>query len=153
MKAISVIFAYDIERQEPLAAEVFAGNKIDAGNYSDFIERTGIEKGVIIADKGFPASCIESTLEQKPELSYLSSLKRNGTRIKNNKMYDYECSLLGTGKTIQFKKACIEGGRFLYSFKDVVRASQDAKDWIERDKNSDTGLYDVEKFKKKEASV
>lgn len=147
---ISVIFAYDIERQEPLAAEVFAGNKIDAANYSDFLKRTGIDRGVLIADKGFPVSSIEDLLNNRPNLSYLSPLKRNDTRIVNNRMYDYEGSLVGTGRTVQYKKAHIKGGKFLYSFCDVERSAKEARDWIEREKDPLTGNYDVEKFRKKE---
>lgn len=146
VKDISVIFAYDIERQEPLAAEVFAGNKIDAANYSDFLKRTGIDRGVLIADKGFPVSSIEDLLNNRPNLSYLSPLKRNDTRIVNNRMYDYEGSLVGTGRTVQYKKAHIKGGKFLYSFCDVERSAKEARDWIEREKDPLTGNYDVEKF-------
>lgn len=149
VKDISIIYAYDIDRMEPVAAEVFAGNKIDAGNYADFLQRTGVDNCVIIADKGFPISCIEGLLAQKPGISYLSPLKRNDTRIVNNKMYDFDGVLIGTDRTIQYKKAPIKGGHILYSFCDVACAKKEEQDWIERNKDPQTGSYDTHKYAKK----
>ena len=33
---VSVLYAYDIERMEPVCAEVFPGNSIDAASYRSF---------------------------------------------------------------------------------------------------------------------
>ena len=51
---VSVLYAYDIERMEPICAEVFPGNSIDASSYPAFIRDNDIRKGIIVADKGFP---------------------------------------------------------------------------------------------------
>ena len=51
---VSVLYAYDIEQMEPVCAEVFPGNSIDASSYSAFIRDNDIRKGIIVADKGFP---------------------------------------------------------------------------------------------------
>jgi hypothetical protein len=51
---ISVLYAYDIELMEPVCAEVFPGNSIDASSYPRFIRDNDIRKGIIVADKGFP---------------------------------------------------------------------------------------------------
>ena len=52
---VSVIYAYDIEAMEPICAEVFPGNSIDAVSYRSFILDNDIKSGIIIADKGFCA--------------------------------------------------------------------------------------------------
>ena len=44
LKEISVFYAYDIERMEPICAEVFPGNCIDATSYCSFIKDNDISK-------------------------------------------------------------------------------------------------------------
>ena len=65
-KDISLLYAYDIEKMEPVCAQVFPGNVIDASVYATFIRDNGIDKGIIVADKGFPAKQIEDELKQRP---------------------------------------------------------------------------------------
>ena len=119
---ISVLYAYDIERMEPICAEVFPGNCIDASSYSAFIRDNDIQKGLIIADKGFPPSKIEWELSQRPDLHFLTPIKRNDVRIANNNMLSYEGTLEGVAAHILYKKAKIQGGRYLYTFKDARKA-------------------------------
>ena len=44
-KDISLLYAYDIELQEPICAEAFPGNSIDASSYKAFIHYNNIDKG------------------------------------------------------------------------------------------------------------
>jgi len=120
---ISVLYAYDIEQMEPICAEVFPGNSIDASSYSAFIRDNDIKKGIIVADKGFPPSAIKNELKDRPELHFLTPIKRNDVRIGNNGMLDFEGVLAGVGAHVLYKKATIKDGRFLYSFKDSGRAA------------------------------
>lgn len=69
---ISVLYAYDIDIMEPICAEVFPGNSVDASSYSSFIRDNDIRKGLIVADKGFPPSMISSELEERPDLHFLT---------------------------------------------------------------------------------
>lgn len=62
---VSVIYAYDIEQMEPLCAEVFPGNSIDASSYVSFIRDNDIRKGIIVADKGFPPIKINEELKER----------------------------------------------------------------------------------------
>ena len=48
-KDVSVIYAYDLEAMEPICAEVFPGNSIDAVSYRSFIVDNDIRQGIIIA--------------------------------------------------------------------------------------------------------
>ena len=90
-KEISVLYAYDIELMEPICAEIFPGNSIDASSYPAFIRNNNITKGIIVADKGFPPSKIEDLLKERPELHFLTPIKRNDKRIADN-------SMLGSGR-------------------------------------------------------
>ena len=83
---VSVIYAYDIEAMEPICAEVFPGDSIDAVFYRSFILDNDIKKGIIIADKGFPPVRIIQELGDCPDLHFLTPIKRNDSRIGNNNM-------------------------------------------------------------------
>ena len=43
IKDISVVYAYDIDRMEPICAEVFPGNCIDASSYASFIRDNDVQ--------------------------------------------------------------------------------------------------------------
>ncbi|MDR1314179.1 MAG: transposase, partial [Deltaproteobacteria bacterium] len=78
---ISVLYAYDIELMEPICAQIFPGNSIGASSYPEFVRDNNIKKGIIVADKGFPPSNIEDVLKERPELHFLTPIKRNDKRI------------------------------------------------------------------------
>jgi hypothetical protein len=130
-KEISVLYAYDIEMMEPICAEIFPGNSIDASSYPAFIRNNDIRKGIIVADKGFPPSKIENLLKERPELHFLTPIKRNDRRIADNSMLAFEEVLEGIIDTrIVCKKCAIAGGRFLYSFKDARRAAAEEAGYL-----------------------
>ena len=118
---MSVLYAYDIERMEPVCAEVFPGNSIDASSYPAFIRDNDIRKGIIVADKGFPPSKIKAELQERPDLHFLTPIKRNDARISDNDMLSFEGVLTGIAAHIVYKKKQIKGGRYLYAFKDTKK--------------------------------
>ena len=140
---VSVLYAYDIELMEPVCAEVFPGNSIDASSYPAFIRDNDIRKGIIVADKGFPPSSIQNELRERPDLHFLTPIKRNDTRIGNNHMLDYEGILQGIGEHILYKKRAIKGGRYLYAFKDQKKAAAEEAGYLARaEKDSDFDVAD-----------
>lgn len=147
IKNISILYAYDYELKEPICAQVFPGNSIDASSYESFIKTNKINKGIIIDDKGFPVKQIKKELETHADLHYLTPLKRNDLRIRNNNMYDYDGVLGGISEQIFYKKACIKGGSYLYSFKDQKRANAETNSFMQRVKEgkADFSKYDVQK--------
>jgi hypothetical protein len=144
-KETSVLYAYDIELMEPICAQIFPGNSIDASSYPAFIRDNNIRKGIIVADKGFPPSKIEGLLKERPELHFLTPIKRNDKRIAENSMLAFEEVLEGIiDRQIVFKKCPIGGGRFLYSFKDTKRAAAEEAGYLsnaERKHNFDPTKY------------
>ena len=127
---ISVLYAYDIEKMEPLCAQVFPGNCIDAGAYQTFIRENNIEKGVIIADKGFPPSKLSEVLKTRPELHYLTPVKRNNVNIDKQKILDFDGVLSGVKKGVLFSKRKSSSGRYYYAFKDLNLENREQLSYI-----------------------
>jgi len=146
---VSVLYAYDIEQMEPLCAEVFPGNSIDASSYASFIRDNDIRKGIIVADKGFPPGKISEELKERPELHFLTPIKRNDLRIKDNDMLSFEGVLEGVDGHIVFKKKQIKGGRFLYAYRDTRKAAIEEADYLSKAENN--GTFDGEKYLQKSA--
>ena len=141
---ISVLYAYDIERMEPICAEVFPGNSIDASSYPAFIRDNDIQKGIIVADKGFPPSKIKEELSERPDLHFLTPIKRNDKRISDNDMLSFEGVLEGIDAQVVYCKKQIKGGRFLYSFKDARKASNEEASYLANAKRKNT--FSPEKY-------
>ena len=76
-----MLYAYNLEKREPLCAQVFPGNMIDARAYRAFVQDNKIERGLLITDKGFPPKEIKDVLEKHEELHFLTPLKRSDDRI------------------------------------------------------------------------
>ena len=131
-KEISVLYAYDIETMEPICAEVFPGNSIDASSYRAFIHDNDIRHGIIIADKGFPPSSISDELAARPDLHFLTPIKRNDSRIANNDMLSFEGALTGLDDHVVYKKAPLKGGRFLYAFRSLKKAKAEEAAYLSR---------------------
>ena len=146
-KEVSVLYAYDIEAMEPICAEVFPGNSIDASSYNAFIRDNDIRKGLIISDKGFPPKRIQEELKDRPELHFLTPIKRNDVRIANHCMLQFEGVLEGVTDHVLYKKADVKGGHFLYSFKAAKKESAEASSYLSiREKQKD---FSPENYQKK----
>lgn len=147
---VSVLYAYDIERMEPVCAEVFPGNSIDASSYPAFIRDNDIRKGIIVADKGFPPSKIKAELQERPDLHFLTPIKRNDTRISGNDMLAFEGVLPGIDAHVAYRKKQIKGGRYLYAFKDAKKASAEESSYLARAQKQ--GTFSPEKYAQKQAA-
>ena len=144
---ISVLYAYDIELMEPICAEVFPGNSIDASSYPAFIHDNDIRKGIIVADKGFPPSKIKKELSERPDLHFLTPIKRNDVRISDNDMLSFDGVLDGIDGHVVYKKKQIKGGKFLYSFKDAGKAAKEEAAYLENANRKNT--FSPEQYEKK----
>lgn len=136
-KDVSVLYAYDIENMEPLCAEVFPGNCIDACSFSAFIHDNDINRGILIADKGFPVSSIAQDLKSRPDLHYMLPIKRGDRRIRENTMLDFDEVVTGTDKNVVGKKVKLETGTYLYSFRDAYLAGKEESSVIIRSKKKE----------------
>lgn len=150
-KDISVIYAYDIETDEPLCSSVFPGNSIDAASYRQFVTQNSIDKGIIVTDKGFPPSKIADIIKEKKALHFLTPLKRNEKIIEDNDMYAFEEAVEGIEKEVLSKKVKLKDGNFLYSFLDISTMSKEAHDYVRRAIKKKE--FDKEKYLEKKDSM
>ena len=146
---ISVLYAYDLERMEPVCAEVFSGNSIDAASYRSFIRDNNIRKGIILSDKGFPPKQIAQELAERPDLHFITPIKRNDSRIATHKMYEFQGVLKNLDKAVLYKKDSIGSGRFLYAYRDTKEAELEEHTFAERAKK---GEFDAALYAKKKVS-
>lgn len=144
---VSVLYAYNIEQMEPVCAEVFPGNSIDASSYSAFIRDNDIRKGIIVADKGFSPSKIKGELAERSELHFLTPIKRNDLRVPDNDMLSFEGVLEGIEGHVVYKKKQIKGGRFLYSYRNARKAAIEEADYLTKTENKKN--FEPEKYNKK----
>ena len=107
---VSVLYAYDLEKKEPICAEVFPCKFIDATSYPAFIEHNNITRGIIVADKGFPPSKIAHQLEMHPGLHFLTPIRRNDSRIAANGMLSWQGVLRGIDRRVAYCRKRIKGG-------------------------------------------
>ena len=146
-KNISILYAYDIERMEPICAEMFPGNSIDASSYPAFIRNNNINKGIIIAEKGGPSSSIKQELKDRPNLHFLTPIKKNDKRIASNNMLGFNGVLQGIAKEVLCKKVKLQDNKFLYAFKDANKAAVEEKNYISERKLK--GNFSEEEYTKK----
>ena len=142
---VSVLYAYDIEAMEPICAEVFPGNSIDASSYAAFIRDNDIRRGIIVSDKGFPPGQIKKELEERPDLHFLTPIKRNDVRIANNGMLSFEGVLSGIDDHVLYKKYPIQGGRYLYAYRSARKTAAEEASYLasrEKQKNFEPGTYE-----------
>lgn len=78
---ISVTYAFDLDIMEPICSKCFPGNMLDLTAYSEFISENGITRGLIVADKGFPADAAREEFDRNKDLHYLNPVKRNSKFI------------------------------------------------------------------------
>lgn len=147
---ISVLYAFDLDTMEPVCSKCFPGNMLDYTVYESFISENNITRGLIIGDKGFPASAAESHFAGYPDLHYLNPVKRNSKLIERHRMLSFEALLPGH-EGITYKKTKVQGkDKWLYSFRDTAKTAQEEKDYLKRAKAE--GTYDDKEFRSRQLS-
>lgn len=147
IRNISLVYAYDLETMDIVCSEVFPGGYIDASAYASFIRDNNITEGILVTDKGFPPSKLSDELAERPKLHFLTPLKRNDTRIRDNNMMEFDGILSDTDPEILYRKVRIKGGKYLYSFRDPKKASIEEIAYLSRTRKS--GEFDFESYNSK----
>ena len=147
---ISVMFAFDLEKMEPVCSKCFPGNMLDITSYEAFIADNGIKKGIIVADKGIPASAAKEHFSDNPDLHYLNPIKRNAKVIDTYELHDYD-GILSSSEDILYKKVkCEKADKWLYSFRNAAQASIEEKNYLKNAKRK--GTYSHKQFLSKKSS-
>ena len=142
---ISVLYAFDLDRMEPVCSKCYPGNMLDVTAYEDFVRECGVTRGVLVCDKGFPASACAGHRAENPGLHYLNPIKRNATFIRTHDMLSFE-GVLPDRDGISYRKARVAGkDKWLYSFRDAARAAAEERAWLakaKRDEKYDHAEYE-----------
>lgn len=128
-KDISVIYAFDVETGEPICSKAYSGNITDISVLSDFIETNDVQRGIIVCDKGFSYHAAKRTMDARKDLHFLIPLRRDSRYITEFKMYDYNSNVPGY-RGLACRKERMFDGKYLYSFRDAQRASEEEAAWI-----------------------
>lgn len=144
-KDISLLYAYDPESMEPVAAKPYVGNMLDMTSIDDFVEDYNIRSGLMVFDKGFPSRALLDKLAKAKGLSYIAPLKTNSKLIKRYKMDEPDAPLEGyEDGMILCKKVKMSNGKFLYSFRDPKAAMEQEVGYIAKAKKKNK--FDSERY-------
>lgn len=147
---MSILYAYDVERKEPVASKPFPGNMLDSTAFLDFFNDIDLTKCLIILDKGFWNEKDINAIKARNDVSYLIPTKRNASQLKELKLTEQYSGILEIAdKNVQWKKV-ENDGTFYYSFKDIKLARDEASTYIKKMKKK--GQFDYEKYAAKENS-
>ena len=141
---ISILYAYDLEAQEPICSKCFPGNMPDSTAYSAFIEENSIKKGIIIGDKGFPSSVAKEHFSENDDLHYMNPLKRDSKYIDQYELLYYEGQLPGYEGILYKRVHAEKESKWLYSFRDTTQAHKEEYSWL-HDSNK-KGNFNIDRF-------
>ena len=149
-KDLSLLYAFDPQSKEPIAAKPYAGNMLDQTTIRDFVEENKIEKGLMIFDKGFWNEGLLEEIDMKKDLAYVIPLKQNSKFIKNYEMDTPTEVLKGyEDRTILYKKVRMKNGKYLYAFRDPKMASDQEIAYVQQRKKQDK--FDAAQYAEKKS--
>ncbi len=130
---ITLLYAIDYLKKEPLACSVYPGNMLDKTCFKDFSKKFDIRKGVMIGDKG-----IELNDEQRKEIAqyadfkYLIPIKRSLKCIKENDLLNYDDVIHTQDGAVLCKKVKIDDTKYYYSFLNPYLQGSEAQGYVTR---------------------
>lgn len=145
-KDISIIYAFDTKKKEPIYQKIVPGNMLDSTAFKGFIDESEVKDGIIIGDKGFFNKKELEELSSNKDVHYLIPIKRSTKYLKDIECYkDYE--LLNYNDKEILGKRIEKNNHFYYSFKDIDKANKEEKDYLKRSKKKKE--YDEKKYTSK----
>ena len=146
-KYISIIYAYDVELNEPVCAQVFPGNKVDTSAFPAFLKKNHVERGILIGDKAFTKNKIIEILKDYPEIGYLLPIKNIDKRIEKYNMTKFDSIIKGIKDIVYCKKVQIDDNNYLYLFRNQEKSNEQANAFGHLNKKSEE--FDADKYEKK----
>ena len=149
-KDLSLLYAFNPETKEPIAAKPYPGNMLDQTTINDFIIENKIANGMMILDKGFYNEELFEKINDIEGLSYLVPLKQNSTLIKKYELDNPTTPLKGyTDATILYKKQRLTNGKYLYSFRNPKMAYEQEVAYVQHAQKKDS--FDSQKYNDKKS--
>ncbi|WP_434329649.1 transposase [Mycoplasma capricolum subsp. capricolum] len=134
-KNISIILAFNITTKDVICSLPYAGNCVDVTSFPDFLEKTGISKGVIIGDKAMNSDNIFSTV------GYIHPIKRSSKILDKIDAYNMVEKLDEKESPKWCKKIYFEN-KYYYAFRNMKRAYKEEQDFMSSKK------FTVERYQK-----
>lgn len=147
---ISLIYAYDTTKKEPVACMPYPGNMLDATAFDDFMDVFSIRNGFMLMDKGFSTAKLRKAIAAR-DIAYVVPLKTNCNEIKTYALdREFGGFLEDRESNVRFKKVVAGDGRFYYSFHDKKIANDQGDVYINRGRKS--GTFNEKKYEEKEST-
>ena len=138
-KDVSLLYAFNPDTKEPIAARAYPGNMIDMTALGEFIETNGIKRGLMVFDKGFYDGDVLDEIDGKEGLDYLIPLKLDSKLIAKYGMDNPDKALMGfKDATVMYKKVKTPGRVVLYSFRNPWLAADQEIAYVEQAKKNGT---------------
>lgn len=126
---VNVMTAYSYKRREQIASRVYPGNMVDQRIVADFVDMLELEKGLIVADRGFPPEAVRGALRGRPGIDYLVPLERDRKVIADLHLREFTHVLPGTEIAYRTEESTDEYGMPVryYAFRDPDIAADEER--------------------------
>lgn len=145
-KEISVLYAFDADKGEPICHKVYPGNMLDMTSFNDFIDEFELKDCTIMGDKGFISRENIEGMGKKENVHFLLPLKRSDSRIGALNLLSFQGTFLDGDDVIEYSKTEKEG-MFYYCYRNSADVSAERKGYLS--KMQTESKYDKEKFDRK----
>lgn len=131
---VNVMTAYSYKRREQIASRVYPGNMVDQRIVADFIDVLELEKGLVVADRGFPPEAVRAALVGRPGIDYLVPLERDRVVIRDLHLREFTDVLPGSDVSYRVEESVDEYGKqvWYYAFKDIGIAAEEERNYVRR---------------------
>lgn len=146
-KEISVLYAFDAVKGEPICHKVYPGNMLDMSSFNDFIDKFTLKDCVVMGDKGFLSKENIADLKRKRQVHFLLPLKRSDKRIDDLKLLCFQGVFIDEDDVIEYSKI-EEDKMFYYCFKNSTDAASERKGYLLKTQKEEN--YKKEKLDKKD---
>ncbi|AXJ70944.1 transposase [Mycoplasmopsis bovis] len=134
-KNISILIAFNVTTRDVICSLPYSGNCVDVTSFPDFLEKTGINKGIIIGDKGINSSALMSNV------GFIHPLKRSLKLLEEIDAYNMKDKINSKDEPTWCKKI-FHNGLYYYAFRNLKRASKEEQDFMSSKK------FSIERYEK-----
>lgn len=137
---ISMLFAFNVQKLEPICFTVYPGNMIDSKVYADFIESNDLRDAILVGDKAFTANAARGRFDGGRDLHYLFPIRRNAEVIGKLHLHDFN-TVLKTYRGVTYCVSTDPRTRIrYYAFRDAERAADDETAYLESKRKAGKGV-------------
>ena len=141
-KNVSLMYAFNVNTGEPVAAKAYPGNMVDCTICKDFIIDLNLKNCIITADKAFSTKELTNLMIEKG-IKPLVPIKRNSKIIKDENLLDFTGAFIHDEEKIFFNKKKV-GQVIYYAFKTLKDEAAQKETFF--DLSNKGKEFDLEKY-------